>query len=140
MDNDGDGKANLAVFRPSTNTWYIARPTGIPSQNFDAVPWGTTGDILVPADYDGDGKEDVAVFRPSTGVWYIRQSSNGALNAVQFGASGDIPVPGDYDGDGKSDVAVYRGGIWYLNRSTDGFAAVSFGVDTDTPVLAAYHP
>jgi len=140
MDNDGDGKANLAVFRPSTNTWYIAKPTGTPAQNFDAVQWGLSGDILVPADYDGDGKADVAVFRPSNGTWYTRRSSDNGVTFTQFGASGDVPVPGDYDGDGKADTAVFRSGDWYLNRTTSGFAAQTFGVATDKPIPAAYHP
>ena len=140
MDSDGDGKTNICFFRPSSNTWYIAQNTGVPASNYDAVPFGTTGDILVPADYDGDNKDDVAVFRPSSGTWYILRSSDGQVSYTPFGMSGDVPVPGDYDGDGKDDIAVYRGGTWYLNRSTAGFTAQAFGLPTDKPIPAAFHP
>ena len=44
----------------------------------------------------------------------------------------------DFDGDGKSDVSVFRGGNWYLQQSTNGFAAVSFGIATDKLVPADY--
>jgi hypothetical protein len=87
--------ANIAVFRPSNGFWYIARPTGIAAQNFDAVQFGVNDDRPVPADYDGDGKADVAVFRPSNGSWYILRSTEG-LTGVQFGTSEDRPIPNAY--------------------------------------------
>jgi hypothetical protein len=48
----------------------------------------------------------------------------------------------DFDGDGKADYAVTRnvGGqkIWYLSRSTAGFAALAWGIDSDTVVAGDY--
>jgi hypothetical protein len=130
-DYDGDAKADLVIFRPSDTTWYrINSSNGV----FSGTSFGLASDIVVPADYDGDNKQDICVFRPSNGTWYRLNSNGGALVGVQFGANGDVPVVGDYDGDGKDDQAVYRGGVWYLNRSTSGFAGVQFGVGTDQPV------
>jgi hypothetical protein len=40
-DYDGDGKADIAVFRPSTGTWYLLQTTA----GFGAVQWGVATDI-----------------------------------------------------------------------------------------------
>jgi Tol biopolymer transport system component len=142
FDFDGDRRSDLSVFRPSAGFWYIARPTGVPSQNFDAVQFGNAGDLTVPADYDGDGITDVANWRPSDGVWYLRQSSAG-FRAAQFGADGDIPVPGDFDGDGRANLAVFRPstGSWYIARATgvpsQNFDSVPFGANGDKPIVGA---
>jgi hypothetical protein len=46
----------------------------------------------------------------------------------------------DFDGDGKTDLSVFRpsDGNWYLNRSSDGFAVVNWGLATDTPAPGDY--
>ena len=135
-DFDGDGRADISVYR--TNTWYWLNSG---SNQFNAAQFGAAGDQLAPADYDGDGKTDVAVFRPSSGTWYILQSSNNAFRAVQFGLAEDKPRPGDFDGDGKADIAVYRpsSGVWYrLNSSNNQFSAVQFGLSDDVPLIADF--
>jgi hypothetical protein len=74
-DFDGDGAADIAVFRPSTSTWFIRFSSHYTERRPVAVQFGLTGDVPMPGDYDGDGKTDVAVYRPSTGTWFIRFSS-----------------------------------------------------------------
>jgi hypothetical protein len=46
----------------------------------------------------------------------------------------------DFDGDAKADVSVFRptDGVWYLNRSFSGFAAVAWGLATDKLVPDDY--
>jgi len=134
MDTDGDGKANLVYFRPSSGDWVVRNNNGTST----TTNFGLGTDTPVPADYDGDNKDDVAVFRPSNGTWYIRKSSDGTTTFTPWGSSGDKVVPGDYDGDGKDDIAVYRNGVWYINRSTSGALIQAFGVTTDRPVPTAY--
>jgi len=137
-DYDGDGKADVAVFRGSEGRWYIQRSS---DNGLTLTTFGQSTDIPVPADYDGDGKTDLAVYRPSEGRWYILRSSDSTLVLVNFGTSTDVPVPADFDGDGKADVAVFRPseGRWYVRRSSDsGLSLIDFGVSTDVLVPADY--
>ncbi len=133
-DFDGDGKLDLAVFRPANSVWYILQSS---NQSMRYENWGLASDKFVPADYDGDSKTDVAVFRG--GTWYIKQSSTGTPLYYQWGLDTDSLAPADYDGDGKTDVAIYRGGTWWVRQSSSGSVSVqNFGNSTDRPVPAAF--
>ena len=138
-DYTGDGKTDVAFWRPSTGEWYILRSE---DYSFYAFPFGSSSDVPVPADYDGDGRADAAVFRASNTTWYISRSTGGT-GITQFGAAGDKPVVEDYDGDGKADIAVFRpngtgGAEWWIAQSSGGVFATQFGQPTDKAVPADY--
>ena len=88
-DYDGDGKTDIAVYRPSTGYWYVLTSSSTWS-NYQWYWWGAVDDVPVPGDFDGDGVTDVAVYRPSTGTWYVMD----VMTIVGWGETGDVPVLG----------------------------------------------
>ena len=143
-DFDGDGKADLSIFRnvAGVGYWYQRFSS---NGTTGTKQWGLNGDVKVQGDYDGDHKADVAVYRPSNGVWYLTLSASNTTTQIQWGLSGDLPVPGDYDGDGKTDPAVYRPstGVWYVlpssaNYDTSKMISAQWGAPGDTPLVGDF--
>ncbi len=134
FDFDGDGRADVSVFRNSGGIWHLLRSTA----GYTGAAFGLATDRLAPADYDGDGRTDLAVYRD--GTWYLQRSSTG-FKGVSFGTTGDYPRPGDYDGDGLADISVFRpsNGGWYRLNSGDGTpSSVAFGQAGDAPLIGDF--
>ena len=106
-DYDGDGKADCAIWRPST-AMFIVRQSA--TTTAVVTTWGIAGasDVPVPGDYDGDGLMDKAVFRPSTATFIVQKSSTSTAidPPVTWGIAGgsDYPLPVP---DPNSDGTVY---------------------------------
>ncbi len=90
FDFDGDGRADISVFRPSDGGWYINQSTA----GFASQQWGFPTDKPVTADVDRDGKSDVGIFRD--GQWHTL-TSGGIHRFMCLGAPGDKPVIANFD-------------------------------------------
>ena len=135
-DYTGDGKADVAVWRPASGEWFILRSE---DSNFYAFPFGTSGDIPAPADFDGD--ENGRSGFPSVKFELVCPKIFGRSFDSNFGQNGDKPIAADFDGDGKTDIAIFRppSGEWWIQRSWTGAVyAIQFGGSTDKTVPADY--
>lgn len=137
FDFDGDGRADVVVYRPQTGVWYQLFSSGDP---YGSPTFGLADDVPVPADFDGDGKTDLAIFRPSQGDWWYRASSDNSLRYAHWGGPGDVPLPSDINGDGKDDFVVFRPSNNYWYRITTNGAADNkeFGLAGDKPVIGDF--
>jgi subtilisin-like proprotein convertase family protein len=121
-DFDGDGKDDIAIWRPATANFASAFYILQSSNNTVRIDqFGMTGDDpTVTGDYDGDKKADPATFRcPETGgqcYFFYRGSLNNPSRRITyvpfgFGNPNDYYAnPGDFDGDGKDDFCLQRDG------------------------------
>jgi uncharacterized delta-60 repeat protein len=137
FDYDGDGRADISVFRPSENRWYILRSS---DQSLVQQVFAISNDVPVPSDYDGDGKTDVAIYRPASFDWWFLSTLTGAQTYGHWGEASVIPRPSDIDGDGKSDYVVYNPATftWLRWKSTFGTSNVVFGSPGDKPVVGDF--
>jgi hypothetical protein len=137
-DYAATGTANLGVFYPAFDGWYIRNGNGTNSSVFFGA---ANRDVPVPGDYLGNGVTNVAVFDPLIDTWYIDRTPIGSssppvVTSVQFGLVGkDVPVPAGYDAIGFYNIAVYRPSTsqWFILHnsvnagSTGSTQVVSFG-------------
>ena len=134
-DYDGDGKADIAVYR--NGDWYIIRSG---DGGDDGSRLGECAqDVPVPADYDGDGKADIAVYRNGDVVDIIR-SGDGGMTAVGWGESRrTYRCRRTMMGTARRTLRYTEMGIGICIRSGDGgMTAVGWGVAQDVPVPADY--
>jgi hypothetical protein len=138
-DYDGDGKADVATFRPATgsgNSFFYFRASSGAAGNINGVPFGIAGDKPYPGDFDGDGKYDFAVIRNNGGnAQHFQRRTTQGFVTTSYGLFTDRFVTADFDGDYKNDLIAVRnnGGLltWFISTSTTNqFVGLNFGTAT----------
>lgn len=119
FDFDGDGKSDIAIYRPSNGYWYLNQSTA----GVALIPWGLPNDRPIATRYDSDGRTDVTIFRD--GVWHSNTSAQGHCY-MYLGDVGDKPLVAELNGyyDDNEDFAVrgLRFGIpqWFIRSGPRG--------------------
>lgn len=146
FDFDGDGRSDLAIFRPGDRTWYIKQS----SEGFRYMPWGFSTDALAAGHFDGDGKTDIGIFRDGT---LHAHSPAFSHRQIFIGQSGDRPILGNFEDNygnlGDFMVRGVRSGAvqWFFRDGNTAATPIgnhfSFTLPgetaTDTPVVGDFN-
>jgi hypothetical protein len=142
-DFDGDGKADIVWYNPSTgsNTMWIMNGSSYVSGGTLLVDSLTGWRTIGSGDFNGDGKADLLWYNPSTGsttLWFMNGTNYIGGGALLVDApSGWRPiVTGDFNGDGKADIVWYNPStgvtsLWLMN-GTNYIGGGALLVDTPT--------
>ena len=138
FDFDGDGKTDIAIFRPAPAEWWYQRSGSGQILPRSSVNLRTSSrPPILPATAKPTSLS--FVLRRVNGL--SSEAKTSTFFAFPFGSNGDIPCPADFDGDGKTDPAVFRpsSATWFVLRSGDGGVTIQqFGNSNDLPIPADF--
>ena len=146
LDFDGDGRADLALYRegsravgvaPQPSVWYFIN--SVDGHEF-FMHWGRTLDVPAPGDFDGDGITDVGIYRwwdfatGDTNEWWVNKSSGGHQVLLSL-EPGYNKFNRNYIGDAKAEIGqLYQVDI-SQNPGENCFISVYFIIDLDYNAL-----
>lgn len=111
LDESGSvpgNKDEIAVYRPSTKTFWILNPrSGTYTSLVRTANYGTNIQV---GDFLGVGYDQIAQY--TTGVWNIINPRTGSTYTASLGQSGDVPVAGKYLPQLSGKDACTQIGVW----------------------------
>ncbi|NTV12475.1 MAG: VCBS repeat-containing protein, partial [Desulfobulbaceae bacterium] len=126
-DWNGDGVAELGIYRPGNNTWYLDYDgdfTYDPTADLGLV-FGFAGCLPVVGDWSGNGYDKLGVY--CEGQWYLDSNGNFGWDGTpadtllaNFAFAGMLPVVGDWTGNGVDRIGGYANGDWFLDQDGSG--------------------
>ena len=125
-DYDGIGRIEPAIYRPSTETFYIYNPITKTTRSV-VMPniQQNSGQLVMPAsaDFTGDGKADPAIFNQATATWEYQNSATGQFALPTFALTlNDIALTAPEQYRAAADVAAQP-----AFRTAGAFLAVAPG-------------
>jgi len=87
-DYNGNGVADLAVYRPSTLEWFFGSLGG----STDSTVLGSPAAIPLVGDFDGDRISDPVYWEPFKAEFQIRYSKSQGQRTFRIGSPGSIPM------------------------------------------------
>ncbi len=101
-------------------------------------------EIILPASAKGQNVQFRWNASADTSVFYVGTYLDDikVISDYECAVVGNFKKPrADFDGDGRTDVSVFRpsNGNWYLNQSSNGFTALSWGAAADKLVPGDYN-
>jgi hypothetical protein len=127
-DVNGDGKADLIAFKPSTREIYVTLSDGVTfgggfsgalNWNSDSAYNTSDWQLLSPSDVTGDGRVDIIAFNPKSTRINVTPSTGtnfgGGYRGYQIWSSisgynpneWTVLKPADVNGDGKEDIIAF---------------------------------
>ncbi|NTV15567.1 MAG: hypothetical protein HGA96_16845, partial [Desulfobulbaceae bacterium] len=124
-DWNGDGVAEIGIYRPSDYTWHLDYAGSFRYNATGGQAFGFADCLPVVGDWNGDGRDKIGVYHD--GQWQLDSNGNQAWDGslldtlvVNFGGAGLLPVAGDWSGSGVDRIGVYDNGTWYLDLDGNG--------------------
>ena len=143
-DYDGDGNIDFAVFRTSTQYWYIRQST---TDTMATQKWGIPNDVPCPGKYEvGEDKWNIAVCRRTR--FHVKKNGGDSWklgeSPVYLGGVNHTPVPGAYrrNKTGAPEVSLTsydpKSGWWYSGYMDGSVSFDKWGIPGDRAVPADY--